>query len=92
MAARDKAITARDFAAMNEITKRLAKLPVPEPKRKLKETALYLGDNGRVFCGTLRCAGQSSYFTGRDISGQRVMELSPEDAAGFACETCRATA
>ena len=56
---------------------------------------LYLGDNGRCFCGALKCAGMTAHFSGRDLSGQRVMQLRPEDnnapgleAPGFRCETC----
>ena len=58
--------------------------------KTLKADTLYLGDNGRAFCGTLRCAGNSAYHTGRDISGQRVMPL--KDSEAFAheirCEGC----
>ncbi len=55
---------------------------------------LYLGDNGRCFCGTLRCAGMSAHFTGRDISGQEVLALTPEvlaadpAAESVRCEGC----
>lgn len=42
-------------------------------KAKLSPTALYLGDNGRCFCG--EHAGSSAKYTGRDISGQRVMKV-----------------
>ena len=45
------------------------------PKPKLNESTLYLGDNGRCFCGALRCAGMTARFTGRDLSGQRVLPL-----------------
>ncbi|MBD3163093.1 MAG: hypothetical protein GF328_13405 [Candidatus Latescibacteria bacterium] len=67
------------------------------PQPVLDEDALYFGDNGRVFCG--RCAGASARYTGRDISGQPVMEISTEVAQEFEeavsdirghceCETC----
>lgn len=56
----------------------------------LKAMRLYVGDNGRTFCGTLRCAGTSAYITGVDRSGQRVLELTTSDATriGARCETC----
>ena len=61
----------------------------------LNETSIYLGDNGRSFCGRLRCAGSSAFHTGRDLSGQRVEKVTPAyvrefDAMGIecACESC----
>ena len=48
---------------------------------KLVETDLYLGDNGRVFCGRLRHAGMTAHFSGRDLSGQKVERLTPAAAA-----------
>ena len=61
----------------------------------LNTTTLYLGDNGRCFCGDLHCAGSSAHFTGRDLSGQRVMVVTPADAieaatmgATLRCESC----
>ena len=53
------------------------------PKPKLRDDALYLGDNGRCFCGAH--AGVTARFTGRDLSGQRVMHLTRTlvDASGF---------
>lgn len=61
-----------------------------QARGKLDPAKLYLGDNGRVFCGALRCAGASAYFSGRDLSGQAVQALTPEAvrAHGFACEGC----
>jgi hypothetical protein len=66
-----------------------------EPKGKLNGQDLYLGDNGRCFCGSSRCAGQSSYYTGRDLSGQKVMRITYAmvKAEGmnpdkFKCEGC----
>ena len=58
----------------------------------LRDDILYSGDNGRLFCG--RHAGVSARYTGRDISGQRVEEVTAGecDAAFeiydvvFACE------
>lgn len=49
------------------------------PKPKLLDNALYLGDNGRCFCGAH--AGTTAKYTGRDLSGQRVMKLTAADAA-----------
>lgn len=61
---------------------------------KLHDTALYLGDNGRCYCG--EHSGMSARYTGRDISGQPVMLIdaamlkefgyTPQD---FACEEPR---
>lgn len=47
------------------------------PSPALKADALYFGDNGRCFCGKLRCAGMSSHFSGRDLSGHRVEKITP---------------
>ena len=58
----------------------------------LKPDTLYIGDNGRCFCG--KHAGTSAKFTGRDISGQKVKKLSKAGAAmGIGCEDagCRET-
>lgn len=59
-------------------------------KGKLKETVLYFGDNGRAFCGRLRCAGMTAFHTGRDLSGQKVEKVSAADAIkhGIRCEEC----
>lgn len=60
------------------------------PKPRLVEVALYLGDNGRCFCGKPQCAGATAYFTARDLSGQKVVRV-PEALAlevGLRCETC----
>jgi len=46
-------------------------------KGVLKQTALYFGDNGRCFCGKLRCAGASAFYTGRDLSGQLLERVTP---------------
>lgn len=75
-------------------------MPTTTRRPALRPDALYLGDNGRCFCGELDCAGQSSYYTGRDISGQRVLELrkcltstmiANGELDGFACEGCGKT-
>jgi hypothetical protein len=65
----------------------------------LKLDSLYLGDNGRCFCGRLDHAGMSAHFTGRDLSGQRVHDVTEADqrearrmGVVLACETCSALA
>ena len=62
----------------------------------LRDDALYLGDNGRCFCGRLHHAGMTAHFTGRDLSGQpvhRVTEADQREARRLgvvlACETCQ---
>jgi hypothetical protein len=66
-------------------------LPAAEP-RALDPDAIYLGDNGRAFCGSPRCAGSTAFHTGRDISGQYVLRVTPELAAAERfwpeCEGC----
>jgi len=63
----------------------------------LDPAGLYLGDNGRCFCGQAYCAGATAYYSGHDLSGQKVEgPLSPEDIAfmeqaighPLTCETC----
>lgn len=58
----------------------------------LDKDRLYLGDNGRCFCGTLRCAGMTSYSSGHDLSGQPVMVIpcgvEADPGRPFRCETC----
>ena len=55
----------------------------------LDENALYIGDNGRIFCGGQRCSGITAHYTGRDISGQKVQRLGDEDLAWMAAEIGR---
>ena len=62
----------------------------------LRDEALYVGDNGALFCG--KDAGASARFTGRDISGQRVervtlkmAERSGLPVAMWRCESCART-
>ncbi len=43
----------------------------------LDDDTLYITDNGAVYCG--KHCGTSARYTGRDISGQEVMELTPDD-------------
>ncbi len=64
-----------------------------EPEGKLRLCALYLGDNGRCFCGQLKCAGMTAWSTGYTLSGQRVHRITNKDMAAlapaeFRCETC----
>jgi hypothetical protein len=67
------------------------------PKGKLVENVLYFGDNGRITCGSLRCAGMSAFYSGRTISGQRVKRVTRDDNALFVaefgepacCEVCK---
>jgi len=66
---------------------------------------LYLGDNGRLTCADPRCAGATAHASRmtRDLSGQRMLRLSPEmvrelmrdlapSGLPVACETCGAEA
>lgn len=66
-----------------------------DPKPVLDERHHYFGDNGRLFCGRLKCAGASAYFSGRGISGQPVERVTPADVRHFdsvglvaKCESC----
>lgn len=69
-------------------------MPTLDPRK------LYLGDNGRLTCGSLRCAGMTAHYDRRDLSGQRMVCLMPAGLARLrkmigrepACETCRKTA
>ena len=61
----------------------------------LKPDALYLCDNGACYCG--RHCGTTAQYTGRDISGQKVLRVTGAmmDEAirtgwAIACETCTA--
>ncbi len=35
--------------------------PISDPKPALAPYSLYLGDNGRCFCGKLECAGMTAH-------------------------------
>lgn len=66
-------------------------LPCERLRAKLDNDTIYLGDNGRALCG--RHLGMSARFTGRDLSGQKIMAITPElaalpECADIACETC----
>ena len=45
-------------------------------KHVLNPDRLYIGDNGRLFCGKPQCAGATASATGHDLSGQKVDVLS----------------
>lgn len=66
------------------------------PRPVLKDSTLYLGDNGACYCGAH--SGMSARYTGRDLSGQKVMAITPAvlveyRAMGFEpkCEEPRCT-
>lgn len=44
-----------------------------------KHDAIYLGDNGRAYCG--EHLGMTAQTTGRDLSGQPIYEIRPEDVS-----------
>ena len=60
----------------------------------LRAGRLYLGDNGRCTCG--EHAGSTARFTGYDLSGLRMLAITPAIAQRWvrechrlpACETC----
>lgn len=66
------------------------------PFRGWKADALYFTDNGCVLCGN--DLGSSAKYSGRDISGQKIAKVTPEDAAEslrlypnlgpICCESC----
>lgn len=47
----------------------------------LAPNAIYIGDNGRLLCSSVRCAGASAYYTGRDLSGAPVERMTCGDVA-----------
>jgi hypothetical protein len=61
---------------------------------RISDTMVYLTDNGAALCG--QHLGMTARFTGRDISGQPILPLTPEillaefGGTGVepACETC----
>lgn len=58
---------------------------------KIHDDAIYLGDNGRAYCGAH--LGMTARSTGRDLSGQPIYQITPEDvqhggADILACEDC----
>lgn len=50
-----------------------------EPKKLLKDGAVYVGDNGRLTCSS--CSGHSATYSGRDLSGHPVERVTVEDVA-----------
>ena len=56
-------------------------------KPVLEDDALYCGDNGRILCGA--CSGCSARYSGRDISGHRVVRLTRADAEAFEADMKR---
>lgn len=64
---------------------------------KITPDAIYLCDNGAAYCGDH--LGTSARLTGYDISGQRIMRVTPEgamtvllqDGCLIKCETCGKT-
>ena len=52
-------------------------MKIGDPKPVLDDDALYWCDNGAVRCGAH--SGASAYYTGRDISGQRVERVTEAD-------------
>jgi hypothetical protein len=45
---------------------------------RVHDQSIYLGDNGRCYCG--EHLGYTAKATGRDLSGQAVYRVTPEDA------------
>lgn len=52
-----------------------------DPDQKLHDDKLYMGDNGRVLCG--KHSGNSAKYSGYDISGQKVLTITPKVMAEF---------
>lgn len=69
-------------------------ISLPIQSGKLKADRLYSGDNGRLFCGTLRCAGQRAFFGGaRAVSTRDVLDWAALSAeygtdSAMSCEGC----
>lgn len=63
---------------------------------KIKATRIYFGDNGRTLCGAH--LGATAQATGRDLSGQPIAAVTPQDVREWAsmcpdlppiaCEDC----
>ena len=73
------------------------------PKAVPSETGLYLGDNGRVTCSKMGCAGMTAFYAGMrsDLSGGPMDALSVDDVRAMeaalsdrglkvTCQTCGA--
>lgn len=71
-------------------------MPSSAPSPKLSSSSLYFGENGRVHCGSLRCAGGSAHFSGRSIDGKKVSKITKVDNRYWlsefgrpaSCESC----
>jgi hypothetical protein len=46
---------------------------------RISPDMIYLGDNGAAYCGDH--LGMTAKMTGRDLSGQRILAVTPEVAA-----------
>ena len=86
------AVAGRDRSAAR---RRAGGRSVKERTMKLDPNTIYIGDNGRLFCGALRCAGSTAYASGHDLSGHPVAPLSDAERREFAahnltpsCEGC----
>ncbi len=56
---------------------------------RVQNDTIYLGDNGRACCG--EHLGMTAKMTGRDLSGQPIMAVTPEmvtEAASDGWEVC----
>ncbi len=49
---------------------------IPLARPVTREDALYITDNGATLCGAH--LGASAKYTGRDISGQPILEVTPD--------------
>ena len=72
-------------------TRRAELAAKPKPFTGWHADTIYLGDNGRALCGDH--LGMSAKYTGRDLSGQTIMAVTPAIAAmpeseGLCCEHC----
>jgi hypothetical protein len=52
----------------------------------LHTEALYFGDNGRILCSALACAGSTALHTGRDLSGTKVQRVSIDDVVAWSTD------
>ena len=72
------------------------KTTTADPAPALKPSRIYFGDNGRLHCGALRCAGMSAHFTGVALDGALVTPVRQDDVDAWLsefgerpkCETC----
>jgi hypothetical protein len=51
--------------------------------------ALYVGDNGRLTCADLKCAGMTAFYSKmrHDLNGFKMERVTPEWAHGFEAAT-----